>query len=348
MSNCDYPLNRFNKPSKQLLVEMINAFNGASLKADQLIFGTPVPVQDDGKTNITVKFQTNTGWSLDSRIITYYRIEATRHEQLSRLVLHAESLPDTPALLDAIFQQTGVLLEPELIEVQEIFGGLDADQSDITNRVKQPFLQGFDEVPAVPFVHDPDLDRNFKISFKPDHLIFFGSIVVIVRPAINLLGNNIARRMDFRDFYKDGVFGRPPVDLYIPQGVLLVGPQHSTVIGDSKQTQAYLYEQKAGPIVAIDSQLHDILDRLTSDLWRYVPDATVDFNIYNSTILYNGLVSPEYSADDPRYSYVMVIQLGDKCRNLSGVLRIGYRYSSPAVPANHQINAASATPLFQH
>lgn len=348
MSSCEYPLNRFNKPSKSLLVEMINKFNDTKLDASKLLFGVPVPLQADGLSSVTVKFRTDLGWSTEQRPVTYYRIEANRDEQLGRLVIHAETLADTPALLKAIFDQTGVLLEPELIEVQELFGGLLADQQDITNRVTRPFLKGFDEVVDLPYQPDPDLDRDFKITFKPEHLIFFGYLYVLVRPAINLLGNNISRRMDFRDFYKDGVFGRPPIDLYIPGGTLLIGPQHSTVVGDSKKTQAYLYEQKGGPIVAINNQLANILMALTGDVWHYTPDATVDFNIYNSTILYNGLVTPEYSADDPRYSYVMVIQLGEKCRNLSGVLRIGYRYSSPSTPANHQYNPASATPLFQH
>lgn len=345
MSNCDYPLNRFNKPSKQLLVEMINKFNGARLEADQLLFGTPVPLQGDGKTSITVKFETDTGWSLESRIIIYYRIEANRHEQLKSLVIYAEYLGDNAAVLKAIFDQCGVLLEPDQIEVQEIFGGLEADQSDITNRITQPFLSGFDDVVDPPYMPDPDLDRNFKITFKDSHLLFFGYLHVMLRPAIELLGNNIARRMDFRDFYKDGVYGRPPVDLYIPEGRLLVAAPQCT---DVKKTEAYLYEQKAGPINALGSRIADVLVGLTGDVWHYSSDLVLDFNIYNSTILYNGLVTPEYSADDSRYSYVMVIELGSLCRNLSGKLRIGYRYSAPGVPTNHQFNPASATPLFQH
>ena len=348
MSNCASPLNRFNKPSKQLLVEMINAFNGVQLEADKLTFSDPEMLQADGKTEVKVMFRTNLGWSDEQRPVTYYRIEANRLEGLSHLVLNSDLIPDNAALLQAIFDQCGVLLEPELITIQEIYGGLTANQSDITNRVKKQFLQGFDEEPVQPFVPDPDTDRDFLITFKDNHLVFFGRIQVLVRPALKLLGTTIARRMDFRDFYKDGVYARPPIDLYIPQGRLLVDTHQSTPVGDGKQTQAYLYEQKAGAIVDIESQLASILMGLTGDAWDYTPNATVDFNIYNSTILYNGLVTPEYSADDSRYSYVMVIELGALCRNLSGKLRIGYRYAAPGVPANRQYNPASATPLFQH
>lgn len=347
MSNCEPPLNRFNRPSKSLLVEMINKFNAVRLDESQLIFTDPEVVHDDGLTQVKVKFRENMGWSAESRPVTYYRIEANRHEQLSRLVVHAEHLADDAALLKAIFDQCGVLLEPTLIEITEIFGGLEADQADINNRITKPFLSGFDGAAEVPFVPDPDLDRNFRITFKANHLIFFGHLYVMARPALTLLGNTVARRMDFRDYFQDGIKGRPPIDLYIPQGRILVGD----VWLDQKQAktvEAYLYEQKAGAITAVDSAMDKILKGLTGDVWAYTPGTVSDFNIYNSTVLYNGLVTPEYSADDSRYSYVMVIQLGDNCRNLSGLLRIGYRYSAPTVPGNRQINPASATPLFQH
>lgn len=348
MSNCASPLNRFNKSSKQLLVEMINAFNGVQLEADKLTFSDPEMLQADGKTEVKVMFRTNLGCSDEQRPVTYYRIEANRLEGLSHLVINSALIPDNTALLKAIFDQCGVLLEPELITIQEIYGGLTANQSDITNRVKRPFLQGFDEELDQPFVPDPDTDRDFLITFKDDHLVFFGRIQVLVRPALTLLGTTIARRMDFRDFYKDGAYARPPIDLYVPQGRLLVPDHLVTVLGDCKKTEAYLYEQKAGPINALGSRLADVLASLTGDLWHYTSDVVQDFNIYNSTILYNGLVTPEYSADDSRYSYVMVIELGALCRNLSGKLRIGYRYAAPGVPANRQYNPASATPLFQH
>jgi len=348
MSNCKYPLNRFNKPSKQLLVEMINTFNGTTLVADQLIFSAPEALQGDGKTSVTVKFRDNLGWSLESRPMTYYRIEANRHEQLKSLVIHAEYLGDAAALLAVIFDQTGVLLEADEIVVQEIYGGLLADQSDINVRATQPYLTGFDEVVDPLVVPDQDLDRNFKITFKDSHLIFFGHLYVMVRPALKLLSNTIARRMDFRDFYMDGSYARPPVDLYIPQGRLLLADGQMSVLGGVKETGAYLYEQKAGPINALGSRVADVLVSLTGDLWHYSSELVLDFNIYNSTVLYNGLVTPEYSADDSRYSYVMVIELGSLCRNLSGNLRIGYRYSAPGVPTNRQYNPASATPIFQY
>ncbi|MNQ02305.1 hypothetical protein D3C85_149770 [compost metagenome] len=347
MSNCASPLNRFNKPSKQLLVEMINTFNGTQLVADQLTFSDPEALDTEGKTEVKLMFRTNLGWSDEQRPMTYYRIEANRHEDLKTLVINAEGISDDASLLQAIFDQCGVLLEPSHIQIQEIYGGLDADQADITTRVTQPFLNGFNKVVEPPFAPDPDLDRNFMITFD-DHLVFFGYLHVLVRPALALLGKTIARRMDFRDFYKDGSTGRPPIDLYLPQGRLFIAEFTKTPLGDAKQTAAYLYEQKSGPIVDVANRLTGVLFALTGDLWHYTPDTVSDFNFYNSTILYNGLVSPEYSVDDPRYSYVLVIELGDLCRNLSGKLRIGYRYSSTTTPANKQFNPASATPLFQH
>lgn len=346
MSNSQYPLNRFNKPSKQLLVEMINKFNGVRLDPDLLIFGLPAMVQPDGFTEVTVKFKESTGWSRESRPVRYHRVEANRTPELRNMVIHLETFTDPQLVVKALFDQCGLLLEPELIEIQEIYGGLEADQSDINLRITNTHLTGFDETVGEPWVPDPDLDRNFRITFSSDHLIFFGTINVLVRPSIKLLGVNISRQMDLRQYYQDGNTNRPPVDLYQPKGTLLVSGLSSHLLED-KKTEAYLYEQKAGAIIEPASQMAELLSYLTGDTWQYTPEATLDFNIYNSTIIYNGLVSSEYTADDPRYSYVMVIELGALCRNLSGLLRIGYRYSSPEVPTNHQYNPASVKPIFQ-
>lgn len=346
MSNTQYPLDRFNKTSKILLVEMINKFNGVRLDPDQLIFGTPVMVQEDGLTTVTVKFKESTGWSQESRPVRYHRVEANRTPGLSHLTVHLELFTDPQDVVKALFDQCGVLLEPELIEIQEIYGGLTADQSDITNRITTTHLNGFNDVTEEPWQPDPELDRNFKITFKPEHLVFFGHLYVMVRPSIKLLGVNISRQLDLRQYYLDGNLNRPPVDLYQPKGVLLVSGLSSHLLED-KKTEAYLYEQKVGAIVEPASEMAELLSYLTGDVWHYTPDATLDFNLYNSTIVYNGLVSSEYNADDPRYSYVMVIELGSLCRNLSGLLRIGYRYSSPEVPTSHTYNPASVKPIFQ-
>lgn len=346
MSNSRYPLNRFNKPSKVLLVEMINKFNGVRLDPDQLVFSTPTLLQEDGLTEVSVKFKESTGWSRDSRPIRYHRVELSRVPELRGLAIHLELFTDPQEVVKALFDQCGLLLEPDLIEIQEIYGGLDADQTDINNRITRTQLSGFNAVTEEPWTPDPDLDRNFKITFKPEHLVYFGELIVLVRPSIKLLGVTISRQLDLRQYYRDGNLNRPPVDLYQPKGVLLVSGLSSHLLEDMK-TEAYLYEQKAGAIVEPTNQLAEVLTFLTGDPWQYTPEAVLDFNIYNSTIIYNGLVSSEYSADDPRYGYVMVIELSDLCRNLSGLLRIGYRYSSPEVPTNHQYNPASVKPIFQ-
>jgi len=347
MSNSQYPLNRFNLPSKRLLVEMINKFNGVRLDPTQLVFGTPELLKDDGLTSVTVKFDDKMPWDQSTRPLQYYRVEANKHPDLSRMVIHSGPLVSDIGLINELLIQRGLYLEPGLVEIQEIYGGLEADQSDLNTRIVNAHLNGFNDVTEPPYTPNPDLDRNFKITFKPEHLVFFGHIYVMVRPVIALMDTTIARHMDFRAYYADGKGGRPPVDLYMPKGVLLM-PDEPKALPGKLRAETYLYEQKVGPLTELNSLLATVLTDLTGDAWHYTPDAALDFNIYNSTITYNGLVSSEFNADDPRYGYVLCLELGDLCRNLSGVLRIGYRYSSSTVPTNQQYNPSSVTPIFSY
>lgn len=345
MSNSQFPLNRFNLPSKRLLVEMINKFNGVRLDPTQLVFGTPELLKDDGLTSVPVKFDDKMPWDQSTRPLRYYRVEANRHPDLSHLVIHASPALTDNELIAQLLAQRGLYLEPELIEIQEIFGGLDADQTDINNRIVNAHLNGFNDVTEAPYVPSPDLDRNFKITFKPNHLVFFGHLYVMVRPVLHLLDTTIARNMDFRQYYLDGKGGRPPIDLYVGNGVLLM-PDQFPLLPGKLRAETYLYERKVGPVTENMADIATILTQLTGDAWHYTPNSVLDFNIYNSTITYNGLVSSEFNADDPRYGYVLYLELGDLCRNLSGVLRIGYRYSSSTVPTSQQYNPSSVNPIF--
>lgn len=345
MSTKSHPTDRFNKPSKELLVEMINKFNGVRLEPGQLVFGTPTLLQGDGLTSIPVKFRSDMGWSDEEQHIRYFRIEANRHPELRSLVVHSEYVADSASLLKLVFDQCGVVLEPDVVIVKEIYGGLEADQYNLSTRIATPHLTGFNTIIDEPWRPDPELDRNFRITFADEHLLYFGHLHVMVRPALVHLGQTIAKRMDFRAFYQDGNLNRPPVDIYLPKGRILVGEGQPDPEGP-RSVEAYLYEQQAGPILAVEPGMAVLLTSLTGDSWVSQSGTVTDFNIYNSTILYNGLVSSQYSTDDPRYGYVMAIELGDACRNLSGLLRIGYRYSSSVTPANRQYNLAGSSALF--
>lgn len=345
MSNIQYPLNRFDKPSKELLVGMINKYNGVRLDPKQLVFGKPTLLDGSGLTEVSIQFHESMGWSREQKPLTYHRIEANRMPDLRTLVIHQESYDGQDALLKAVFDQCGVLLEPELLDIQEVFGYVDEDQSQLAVVVVTTDLTGFTPTAEEELVIDPNGDRSFKLTFKEDHLVYFGYLHVVVRPALKLLNTTIARRMDFRQYYIDGNLHRPPVDLYVPHGRLLVGdtwPDRN----EAKVVEAYLYELKPVQLSVLNGRLAEFLCEMTGDPWTYVADTPSAFNIYNSTISYNGLVSDVNSVGDPRYSYVLIIQLGSLCENLSGVLRIGYRYSSSQVPTNQQYNPASANPIF--
>jgi predicted metalloprotease len=71
-----------------------------------------------------------------------------------------------------------------------------------------------------------------------------------------------------------------------------------------------------------------------------------DFNVAGIRVLYNGLVSKEHPVTDHAFNYVIAFELGSQCSNLSGVLKIAYRYSDSLTPANQPYNRAAPMPLF--
>ncbi len=296
MSSCRLPiLSRFSLPSKELLIKYINHTNNRDLSSNQIDFGTPVLLSEDGKTEVPISFQSETGWEQASNKLTYWRQELSKIPGCQRLTTSSD-YDDHLGLLDDLFEQYGLLIE-------------------------------YDHVSFSDPSHGEDGVVDYTLTFV-DHLIFFGSFTLQVRPTIEFLGTSITQLMDLREFYSDGNRNRVPVDLYCQNGELLL---HEAVVTNHTTRSALeltLYSVLSDTPIVDPIPLVEILNLLTGDDWVCVDDEA-PFNLKGSVVLYNGLRSEEHQVESPSYGYVMVIELGDLCQNLEGLITIGYRYSQP-------------------
>lgn len=339
----DARLGRYGKKSKELLVDYINDHNNRDLRPDQLVFGAPSTMNEFGLTEVVVGFSPLTGWSDEKETMAYYRIEPSLFLKGQPMVIYVGGYTDTD-IYNAIYQQYGILIEPEFAQLELITRSF----PDAAGNVP---VGGFgpEDAPDEPPVEGPVPayleNRDYILRFKQNHLIFFGEVKLYTRRAVESLGTSIDSLMDLRKYYADGNMNLPAVDLLIPKGELYVSrdtfPDHTHRRG----IESILYAMKTNNLLDAAWQLPVILKDLTEDEW-VATETPSKFNLYGAKVIYNGFVSKEQTLDDTGYNFVVAVELGKLCTNLTGIIKIGYQYSSSNVPGNNPYNQASVLPLF--
>lgn len=339
----DARLGRFGKKSLDLLVDYINEHNNRLLRPDQLVFGNPSTMDETGLTEIEVGFAPETGWSDEKEIMAYYRVEPSLFLRGQPISIYVTGYTDVE-ICNAIFEQYGLFIEPEFITLTLVSESL----ADLTPVGDLPSFEGEDDEPEPPVEMPPPgyLDnRNYTLLFKQNHLIFFGEIQVQTRRAMQSLGNPIDSLMDLRTFYTDGNMNVPPVDLLIPKGELYVDKESYPQEYQRKSIEALLHGLDVGGTLSLAWQVPVVVSTLTGNTW-IAEDRPADFNLFGAKVIYNGFVSKDQSLEDVGYNFVVAIELGLACTNLTGILKIGYKYSSSRTPGNNPYNQASVLPLF--
>lgn len=339
-------LTRFSKASKPLLVDYINKLNNRAYTPEQFVFGTPTLLNDSGLSQVEIGFAASTGWDTARRTLTYNRVDLNLPLGEKPIVVHTED--DSPAgVLRAIYQQYGLLIEAEHVEMELV-------TSSFYDHVRHPDLPGFDiadlqlgipEIPEAPHIPEYLNNKNYRMVFKPTHLIFFGELQVLTRRSLDLLGTTIDSLMDLRDFYKDGNFDKPPVDLYLPSGELLLTDDLVPYV-DRRHYESQLHIVMPDSQIAVGSILPKVLRKLTGDPWTATPEHNVDFNLFGAKVLHNGFVSKNFHCKDPAFNYLLAVDLNDRCANLSGVLKLGYRYSDSKTPGNLPYDRSAAPSII--
>lgn len=340
---------RYGKKCKDLLVDYINDHNNRALAPDQLVFGDPVTKDDTGLTEIVVGFSPLTGWSDEKEVMAYYRVEPAKFLFGKPMVIYISGYTSTD-IYNAIYQQYGILIEPGLVELELVTRSF----PDAAPNTQILGFQPVDDEPLLltPAPRDADVpayleNRNYRLRFKQTHLIFFGEIEIYTRRAVESLGTSIDSLMDLREYYSDGNMNLPQVDLLIPRGELFVDELAIPAYADRRAVEAMLFNLKQGDPVSTSSKLPALFRKLTKDDWISVSEMA-DFNLCGAKILYNGLVYKDYTLGKDAYNYVVAIELSGRCQNLTGIIKIGYRYSDSKIPGNNPYNQASVLPLFIH
>ena len=340
----DPRLHRFSKKSKELLVDYINFHNNRRLAPEQLKFGIPVLKNETGLSGVDVGFADSTGWGSETEEMLYQRVELRTVLRGQPLVIYTPGYTVTD-IVGAIFDQYGILIEPEFIDLQLV-------TRDFDDAAANNALTGFDaeDVPAVepPEVIPPYLEnRNYKIVFKNTHLTFFGDVDVYTRRAIQSLGLTIDSRMNLQDFYTDGNMGLPLVDVLIPKGEVYITRAKFPDLANRRGYESMLHALAKGWSIDKAWQLPLLLKELTGDAWN-AGEEPGPFNLFGSKVAYNDFVSKDYTLENAGYNFVIAIELGERCNNLTGLLKIGYQYSDSQTPGNNPYNQSSTLPLFNH
>lgn len=328
-------VSRYDKPSKDLLVDFVNAHNNQRFKTDDLVFGTPEATDPYGMTKVSIAFASTSGLSQDPAFMSYWRVDLKEVTKLPCLVIHAND--QTPeGLYKALYDQCGLLVEPELVELTVI-------PQPLAEHIDHPDLDGFQPGQGT---DEPTEVGNLavRLDFKLEHLVFIGGIDIYVRPSIELLGTSIDSKMSLRKFYSDGNTNLPQIDLFIPKGELYVSEKcFDTQMRRALETVLYAY--RAGDTVELEKMLPGLLTALTGDKWVEVPEERHPFNIFGALVQYNGFVTVEQPLTDPGYNYVLCLKLSQFCSNLTGQFKIGYRYASSQVPGDQKYDHGYVPPV---
>jgi hypothetical protein len=333
----------FSKPSKEQLVDFINYKNDRLFAPEQISFGLPALLEPTGLSTVDLMFVDPTGWTSDKAPFRYNRVDIAMLIGGPFVIWVKEHTEE--AVYQAILEQYGILIEKDVSELNLISRSL----VDITPVHEIPSFDAVDEEDSEvvePF--PPALDnRNYVLAMLPGHLLWYGNIKVHTRRAIEGLGTSIDSRMDLREFYKTGSYDLPRVDLLTPNGVYLLCEQGIS----HKERRAYesvLYGIAKGTILGTDTTLAAILSQLTGDPWVAVDGQQVDFNLRGSEVVYNGFVSKDFPSHVQAYNYVIAINLGELCGNLTGLLKIAYRYADTNTPSDLLYDRSHVMTVFQH
>lgn len=335
----------FSKPSKEQLVDYINRKNNRLLDPDLLLFGIPVLLDETGLTEVDISFKSTSGWSQEKSRFTYNRIDLSIMLRGQAMVVHVSDDSEA-AVYKAIFEQYGIFIEPELSTLT-----LDAlSLPDLTPIDELPSFEPEGVEPLPPVVEDPPpylINKNYTLRMDAGNLVYFGSIRVVTRRSIELLGTTIDSLLDLREFYATGSMDLPRIDLLTPNGVFQL-TDSGFGLTTRRAYESYLFNIPVDTILGPDTKLASILSVITGDTWVSDEARPSNFNLKGSRVLHNGFVSKDYPSHAPAFNYVIAVELGKFCANLTGVLKIAYRYSDANNPSNLPYDRSYVAPLFNH
>lgn len=279
------------KTPESLLFDLINSANNTPFEEGHIRFGPPA-VRGDGRCDVVVTAVESSNWK-GSVTVNYKRLDMT-YFFASRGVLLAIG---TDEFVDSV--------KPENI-ITELYR-----QYGLFFRLDEIFLSFIDQ----PDPQDPNTIRHyFTITPHPTHLVWEGTMIgeyKVVDPtseaitSVNLDGMNN------------------------PEGSSLTTFPLEYIYYDKLDGTAYKDQLNAlveGFIFSDATQgLWGLGQQLTGDIWTYTNVPTEEYNIYNASVMYNGVNDGEWGIDNSVYANVLVIKVsGGYNLKVAGHLVIPY------------------------
>lgn len=208
----------------------------------------------------------------------------------------------------------------EEIDIRDILGVdfliLDIVGTDIAD-VRAAILEkyhwdvGIDDWLIVKLSED-QLGSKWDIYPTKENLIYTGSMEIVVRPLNELLNKSVRTHLDIHEYFstnKDAT--KPDIQVVFK----LKAP--------TKGFDLLFKGLKPNDIIDLGSPIIHLAKDLTNDDWVTYP-AVRTFNLYHSTVVYNGLNTGKYFTGSKQHSHVLVLRIGDYCSNLKGLWIIPY------------------------
>jgi hypothetical protein len=299
---------RYNQPEVSTLVDILNWTNKSKYTPTQLEFSDPIP---HGYVHTHIHVKSAAEPTFDNAVLLQYsRYDLATTFSENPLVIDVDGVADD-VLFAGIFEQQRVLFEQYGIEIL---------RSPLSSAISDNVLDGIsfvavtdpDALPELDIV-DHDGNYNFVVRAKPTSKIWVGETSLLVRPTAQLLERSIGVNLAVRQYLTETRDKKTPIEL---------------IYDVETDAQAYaldLVKQfKEGDVITNISPFLNIARSLTRDNW-VASEKAANFNLQGSKVLYNGYNVGDYATENDEVSHVIVIELGELCRNLKGFWYIQYK-----------------------
>jgi hypothetical protein len=299
---------RYNQPEDNTLVDILNYTNKSDYTVAQLSFGDPI---EQGHVHTHILVKDARAPTFDGAItLQYSRYDLASTFSENPLVIDVGDVSDA-ALFNGIFEQQRVMFEHSGIEIV---------RTPLAAAISNNILDGIgfvsvtdpDAVPDLPEV-DHDGNYNFTVRAKPGSKIWVGQTSLLVRPTAMLLERSIGVNLAVRQYLTETRDSKTPIELVYDIDT------DAQVHGET-----FAKKFKTGDIITQVSPFLEIARVLTRDNW-IASTTKSNFNLQGSKVLYNGYNVGDFATDSDDASHIIVIELGDLCRNLKGIWTIQYK-----------------------
>ena len=151
--------------------------------------------------------------------------------------------------------------------------------------------------------------------------------------------------LELRKFYTVSDELKPYVETIQPKGIWTVDKEQFGTMSVKKEVEARLYEMTLKEDTIVDyAFIAQVLSSITGHPW--VNDTSpAPFNVMGSIIKYNGVTGNYPNIAPVKYSYLMILELGELCSNLQGDIHIAYQYANYRHPMYGNKTLAGIPPL---